>query len=359
MKNLPIITALLLSIASATTIAADKKEFGRKQLSVGTNVAIMEMLTEVTSRVDAKFMKGDPDFHIYTNRKALKRICLGTGPEFPDMVATTREMNEEEFKRCQKNVPGSLIKLKIGYEALVVATSKKSIDLNLDERKLYMALANDVPKPGAKTPGVLTANPYNTWNDIDPDAPKKAIKFYAPAAVSHDERSVKLLGMEGGCRTWEWVPDMKYVQRSYRLYRALCNEPRKDGKYIRADVAGADLTDKILSDKNSIGLINFNDWQKSKGKLKAFAINELPPTIATISKGLYPLSRSYYVYIKLSSLKKVSAVSHVMNELVNDKTLGSDGYLSKMGLIPMPAKELKREVTQALEFNSMTPPEPS
>jgi len=341
---------------SANTFAADKKDFDREQLLINSVPATKGLLNAVISKIDQKHLRGEPKIQLKTNRKALKHFCLGAGSQYPDLVATTREMNEEEFKRCQNNSISSIVKLKIGYEALVVASAKNSIDLELDQRKLYKALAKDVPKPNAKA-GMLTANPYKTWKDIDDKAPKQAIKFYGPAEYSRDERSVKLLGMEGGCRTWDWVPELKYIQTSYRMYRELCNQPRKDGAYIRTDKAGTDLVKKILSDKNSIGLMGFNDWLKSKDKLKAYPIDELPPTIGTISKGLYPLSRSYYVYIKTSNLEKVQALSHVMNELVNEKTLASDGYLADMGMVAMPEREMKKEISQALEFTAMETPQ--
>jgi len=354
MKNIKSLVVIVISLLSSSSFAAEKKEFGRKNVLIGADPATMDLLSTVASKVGAKRLQGEPTIELRYPRKALKLLCLGEGAKYPDMVATTREMNDEEFKRCQKNI-GSVIKLKIGYEALVVATNKNSMDLDLDQRKLFMALANDVPNP--KTTGVLTKNIYKTWKDIDSNAPKQAIKIFGPADKTRDARSVKVLGMEGGCRSWDWIAELKNIQKSYRLYRELCHVPRKDGLYIKAKTANADLTKQLQSNKNSIGVMGFNSWQKSKDKLKAYAINEMPPTIGTISKGLYPLSRSLYVYIKADNLKKVQGLSHMMGELVSEKALGEKGYLADMGMVPMPAKELKREIEQASEFTAMTKPE--
>jgi len=354
MKNIQIVVAIVISLMSINSFAADKKEFSRKNVLIGADPATMKLLSAVASKVDKKHLKGNPTIELRYPRKALKLLCLGEGVKYPDMVATTREMNIEEFERCQKNV-GSIIKLKMGYEALVVVADKKSIDLNLDQRKLFLALANDVPDP--KTTGVLTNNIYKTWKDIDVDAPKQAIKIFGPADATRDARSVKVLGMEGGCRSWDWIADLKNIQRSYRLYRELCHVPRKDGLYVKAKAVDVDLTKQLQSNKNSIGLMGFNGWQKTKDKLKAYAINEMPPTIGTISKGLYPLSRSLYVYIKAANLKKVQGLSHIMGELVSENALGEKGYLAEIGLVAMPAKELKREIEQASEFTAMTKPE--
>ena len=359
MKCKHLVTTLALSLMAASAIAEDKKDFGRKHVLISAEPAAKELITMVTSKVDKKFLGDNPQIDLRSNRKALKVFCLGSGPDYPDMVATTRTMNADEFKRCQEREAGGIIQVKIGYEALVVASDKKSLDLNLDQRKLYLALANDIPDPESKIKGKLVANPSLTWKDIDSDAQKQKISIYGPAELSRNERSVKLLGMEGGCRTWDWIPELKNIQRSYRLYRVICNEPRKDGVYKKADSDKFDLIKTLSSEKNSIGLMDYNSWEKSKDKLKAYAINELPPTVGTISKGLYPLSRPYYVYIKISSLKGLRGVSHVLNELLNEKTLGKNGYLAEMGMVAMPAKELKREVTQASEFVVMQAPDPS
>jgi phosphate transport system substrate-binding protein len=359
MKYKYLVTALALCLLVTNVVAGEKKDFGRKHVLVVADPAARELITMVASKLDKKFLADEPKIELSTNRKALKEFCLGSGPDYPDMVAATRAMNADEFKRCQEREAGGVIQVKIGYEALVVASDKKSLDLNLDQRKLYLALANDIPDPKSDIKGKLVANPFVTWKDIDSDAQKQKISIYGPTEFSRNERSVKLLGLEGGCRTWDWIPEMKNIQRSYRLYRVICNEPRKDGVYKKADSNNDDLAKTLLSEKNSIGLMDYNSWVKSKDKLKAYSINELPPTVGTISKGLYPLSRPYYVYIKISSLKGLRGVSHIMNELLNEKALGKNGYLAEMGMVAMPEKELKREVTQASEFVVMQAPDPS
>lgn len=366
MKKRFVVTALLLLSVSANSIAANsvaannitesKNDFNRKHVFIGADPATIKLMSAVVSHIDGKFLQGEPDIQLRHAGKALKQFCLGTGADYPDIVVTTREMNSDEFKRCQTREAGGIIKFKMGYEALVVVADKKAINLELNQRALFKALAQDVPDPKAKQSGVLTQNPYMTWKDINPSMPAKAIKIYGPAEHTRDARSIKILGMEGGCRSWDWIPEMKNIQRSYRLYRAICHATRKDGKYIKADSVDSSFTKKLLADKNSMGLISFNQWQAEKDKLKAYSINDLPPTIATISKGLYPLSRAYYVYIKTSSLKNVRGVSYVMNELINEKTLAAEGYLVEKGMVAMPKKEMQGEIKQALEFTAMTTP---
>ena len=357
MKNSQIIVALLVSMLSVSVVAKDEKEFGRKNVSILAGPATMHLMKAVASNVDAKFLKAETKFEYRNSVASLQLLCRGQGPGYPDMVAVTREMNDEEYKECQKNNVGSIIKVKIGYEAVVVVADKKSIDLDLNQRELYLALSKDVPNP--ENEGVVMDNFYKTWKDIDANAPKQAIKIFGPASKTRDARSVSALAMEGGCRTWDWIARLESLKASYRLYRAMCHVQRDDGHYIKAASTDTDLTKKLLANKNSIGLMSFNDWLKSKSKLKAYPIEELPPTLGTISKGLYPLSRGLYVYIKAENLHKVQGLAHVMSELLSKEALGEKGYLAEIGLVAMPAKELKREVQQAAQFQSMPKPEES
>lgn len=355
MKKTQILSAMIALFLSAQTVAAEKKEFGRTNILIGADPATIKLMSAVAAKADNKIVKVAPEIELRYPRQSLKLFCRGSSARYPDMVVTTREMNVEEYERCQNNNIGSIIKLKIGYEALVVAGAKGSFDLNLDQRKLFLALASDVPKNDKD--GMLQENPNIKWKDIDAELPDKTIKILGPADETRDARTVRVLGMEVGCRTWEWVAELKHIQKSHRLYRAICHEPREDGAYVKAESAQTDLVKTLQKNKDSVVLLSFNEWLKSKDKVKTYAIDDLPPTIGTISKGLYHLSRSYYVYIKAANLSKVKSLAHFMKELVNEKTLAKDGYLADLGMVAMPEKEIKREVQQAAEFAEMPRPE--
>jgi len=355
------IVVLLVSMMSFNVFSGNEKEFGRENIYISADPTTMKLLTKVVSEVNPKLLKVKPKFEYHIPNKSLLLLCRGQSSNYPDMAATTREMTADEFKECQRNNAGSIIKLKIGYEAMVVVGDKKAIDLDLNQRKLFLALARDVPD--LEREGVLKENFYKTWQDIDSEAPKQAIKIFGPTSGTRDARTVADVAMEGGCRTYDWITTLSTLKFSYRQYREICHVQRKDGRYIAAASVDTDITKQLLANKNSVGLMSFNDWLKAKdkfkGKLKAYAIDDLPPTIKTISKGLYPLSRSLYVYIKAESLHKIQGLSHVMNELLSDEALGAKGYLAEMGLVTMPEQELKREVQQAAKFKNMTKPEES
>jgi phosphate transport system substrate-binding protein len=357
MKNSQIIVTLLVSMMSFNAFSGDKKDFGRKNLYIAADPTTMDLLTMVASKVDAKVLKDKPKFEYHFPNKSFLLLCRGQTSNYPDMIATTRAMTADEYQECQRNNAGSIIKLKIGYEAMVVVADKKAIDLDLDQRELFLALARNAPD--LEIEGVVKDNFYKTWKDIDSDAAKQEIKIFGPASGTRDARTVGDIAMEGGCRTYDWIVTLDTLKFSYRQYREICHKQRKDGQYIEAATADTDITKQLLTNKNSIGLMSFNDWLESKSKLKAYAIDDLPPTLKTISKGLYPLSRSLYVYIKAENLHKLHGLSHIMNELLSDEALGAKGYLAEIGLVAMPANERKREVGQAAKFKNMPKPEES
>ena len=61
-----------------------------------------------------------------------------------------------------------IIEIKIGYDGIVIANSKAGADIDLTARRSVLALAKQVPVDGK-----LVANPYKTWNEIDPGAARR------------------------------------------------------------------------------------------------------------------------------------------------------------------------------------------
>lgn len=357
MKTRLIVAALVAAVLSPQQVLAEekkdekKKEFGRKHLVITTVPATRALVAEVSSNVDKKMMKHQPLLKLVNNRRALRDLCYGAGPAYPDIAVTTREMNAEEYKRCENNSLSEIIRVKMGYEAIVLASAKDSkLDLALGQRDVFLAMAKDVPEPGYD--GVLMSNPNKKWKEVNENLPDAAIRFYGPEARTRADRAVGQLAMEAGCRTWDWVPNLKDVQKTARMYVALCNEQRKD-LYTKANKENPDPVASMLKDKGSVAVVGFNDYLAAKDKLKAYTIDEIPATQKTIDGGLYPASRPVYAYIKVSSLENVQAASHFMNELVSKKALGNDGYLAKMGLVALPEKALEKEITGALEFEVM------
>jgi hypothetical protein len=77
----------------------------------------------------------------------MKLFCDGVGVQFPDGTNASRRMKAGEFELCQKNGVKEIVEVKIGYDGIVVANSKKGPALKLTTKDIFLALAKEVPDP--------------------------------------------------------------------------------------------------------------------------------------------------------------------------------------------------------------------
>jgi len=80
--------------------------------------------------------------------------------------------------------------------------------------------------------GKLQPNPYKKWSDIDPSLPAVAIEVLGPPPTSGTRDAFAELAMEGGCKTFGWIKDMKKTDKN--RYKAVCHSIREDGGYVEA-----------------------------------------------------------------------------------------------------------------------------
>src|SRR5690606_30279165 len=90
-------------------------------------------------------------------------FCGGVGPDFPDITGASRAMKKSEFDLCVQNGVDSVTEVLIGYDGLSIAHAQQGPDLNLSKAQIFQALAAQV-----EVNGEIVANPYRSWNEIDP-----------------------------------------------------------------------------------------------------------------------------------------------------------------------------------------------
>ena len=66
------------------------------------------------------------------------------------------------------------------------------------------------------------------------------------------------------------------------------------------------------------------------------------PTFENIASGDYGVSRPLFFYVKNDHVKTIPGIREYLAEFANEKTWGEEGYLTDKGLIPMPAAERKK-----------------
>ena len=66
----------------------------------------------------------------------MKLFCKGLGTGHPDITNASRRIKKNELNQCKKKGI-DVVELKVGYDGIVIANSKKAKLLNFDKRKIF------------------------------------------------------------------------------------------------------------------------------------------------------------------------------------------------------------------------------
>ncbi|MBX3640665.1 MAG: PstS family phosphate ABC transporter substrate-binding protein [Nitrosomonas sp.] len=264
-----------------------------------------------------------------------KLFCGGIGVKYPDIIDSSRAIKPSEIDACAANGVREMIEVKIGYDGIAIGGSKKSPQLALSRKDLFLALAKHIPDPegGAN----LIANPHRTWKAVNPDLPEVAIEVLGPPPTSGTRDAFVELAMEGGCDQFDWIAAMKKTDE--QRYKSVCHTIREDGAYIEAGENDNLIVQKLETNPSALGIFGFSFLDQNTDKVQGAAVDGVAPTFETIADGNYPISRPLFLYVKKAHIGMIPGIAEFLNEFSSEKAWGEEGYLSDKGLIPMPAEE--------------------
>ncbi len=267
----------------------------------------------------------------------LKLFCAGVGVEHPDITNASRRIKSSEVDNCESNGVNEIVEVKIGYDGIVLANSTDADVVTLGLKDIFLALAKDVPDPsGAEK---LVPNPYETWKDVNPALPAKAIEVLGPPPTSGTRDAFVELAMEGGCKKFDWIKAIK--KQDKKRYKAICHGIREDGRYVEAGENDNLIVQKLDSNPDAFGVFGFSFLDQNSDKLQGSIVDGVQPTFENIADGSYPVSRPLYFYVKKAHVGAIPGLSEYVAEFTSEEAWGPDGYLADRGLIPMPDEERK------------------
>lgn len=270
----------------------------------------------------------------------LKLFCAGTGDQHPDITNASRRIKSSEVKKCASNGITSITEVKIGYDGIAIANSKKAQKFDLTLKDLFLGLAKNVP---TGVDGETQANPNKTWHDVRADLPNVKIEVLGPPPTSGTRDAFAELAMQGGCKTFPWIKALK--KKDKKAYKTLCHSVREDGAYIEAGENDNLIVQKLDATPNALGIFGFSFLDQNADKVQGSTINGTDVTFDNIASGDYPVSRALYFYVKTAHVSKVPGMQEYVSEFTSNKAWGDEGYLTDKGLIPMPK-------TERAKFNS-------
>jgi len=265
----------------------------------------------------------------------IKLFCAGVGLGTPDIVMASRSMKDSERTSCTQNHVNDIREIKIGYDGIVIASTKEAPAFTLSRRDLYLALAREVP--GLTDPDQLIINPYDNWRQINAALPDMPIRVLGPPPTSGTRDILVERLLESACLQ---VPALQAMYaRDPAEFVQHCHALREDGPYINAGENDARLVRKLLNDREALGIFGYNFLDRNRDRLQAATIDGIAPEFELIESGVYPLSRPLYIYVKPLHARVVRGLDAFVEALTSPQAIGPEGYLIDHGLIPLPARE--------------------
>ncbi len=277
-----------------------------------------------------------------------KLFCAGVGPANPDVSNASRAIKKSEYETCQKNGVKEIIEIKVGFDGIVVANSKKSGKLALTTESIFRALAKELP--GAD--GKLVANPNKTWKDVDPSLPDSKIEVLGPPPTSGTRDAFIELVMEtGGGKV---LADLKKADA--KAWDKAAKSIREDGAWIDAGENDNLIVQKLEANPKAVGVFGFSFLEENTAKIQGSSIGGTDPTFDNIASGKYPVSRSLFIYANKQHVGVIPGLKEFLGEYVSNRAMGDNGYLSKKGLIPLPKAELAKNAKVGADLVAMEIP---
>ncbi len=326
---------LVLSSAAAIGFMTLAHAASRDYISIVGSSTVYPFATVVAEKFGKSTKFKTPKIESTGSGGGMKLFCSGVGVQHPDITNASRRIKKSEFDQCQNNGVKGIIEVKIGYDGIAIANSKKANRMDLSRKDIFLALAKQVPDP--KGGEKLVDNPYKTWQDVNPALPPNKIEVLGPPPTSGTRDAFAELALEGGCKKIEWIKAMKATDK--KKYKSICHTVREDGAYIEAGENDNLIVQKLEANKDALGIFGFSFLDQNTDKVQGSQIDGVAPEFEAIANGDYPVSRSLYFYVKKAHIGKVPGIQEFLAEWDKEGTWGDEGYLTDRGLIPMPKPE--------------------
>lgn len=347
--------ASLLAVIAATSMPAVSAS--RDYVSVVGSSTVYPFATVVAERFGKTSGGATPKVESTGSGGGMKLFCAGVGTSHADVTNASRRMKKSEFELCQKNGVSDIIEVQIGFDGIVLANSKKTAQMSLSRKDIFLALAKQVPAPksmqdGFTSSNTLVDNPYKTWRDVNPALPNVKIEVLGPPPTSGTRDAFAELALEGGCKKIDWIKSMKKTNKAE--YKRICHTIREDGHYIEAGENDNLIVQKLNANPSALGVFGFSFLDQNSDKVQGSLIEDTAPTFESIADKSYPVSRPLFFYVKKAHIGVIPGIEGYLDEFVSEKAWGEEGYLADKGMIPLSDERREKIGSNARNRVSMT-----
>jgi len=314
--------AAIAAVISSTAVARD-------YISIAGSSTVLPFATIVAERLGRNVNQKTPVVESGGSSVGKKGVCDGIGTEFIDIGNASSRMKTAELEYCDKNGV-KITEIKVGYDGIVVANSKKADRLKISLADLGKALTAQVPVNGK-----MVANPYKTWKDVNSSLPALEIRVYGPPTTSGTRASfAEIVNEKAYCGK---DADAKAALKAAGKKAKTCRAMRTDGAYVEAGEQDNLIVQKLQEDTGAFGIFGFSYLDQNSDTLQGAELSGVVPTFEAIADGKYKASRALFFYVKHQHIGVVPGIEAYMTEWT--KHWGDDGILADAGMIPMPQAE--------------------
>lgn len=346
MMKKAIVTAMGAGVVLAAGLA--QAQSSRDYISIVGSSTVYPFATVVAEQFGRATKYKTPKIESTGSGGGIKLFCQGVGVQHPDVTNSSRAIKSSELEACAKNGVKEVVEVKIGYDGLSIAHSKAAKPVSMTRKEVWLALAKEVPNPSG---GGLVANPYKTWNQINPSLPNAKIEVLGPPPTSGTRDAFVELVMEEGCDGFDAV---KALKGDKKRHKAVCSTMREDGAFVEAGENDNLIVQKLDSNPNAFGIFGYSFLDQNRDKVQGVAIEGVKPEFDLIASGKYPVSRPLFFYVKKAHVGVIPGLKEFVAEFTSEKAWGPEGYLSERGLIPMPTGERKQFSSSAMSLAAMS-----
>ena len=153
----------------------------RDQIRIVGSSTVFPFSTAVAEQFGTEVGHEDPGGREHRHRRrhqaVLRRRRRGHARHHQRLAPRSRRPRSRPAPRPAST---EITEVQIGFDGIVLANSKQHAPLSTSpSSEIWLALAKEVPVDGK-----LVANPYKTWNEIDPSLPAEKIEVLGPPPTS-------------------------------------------------------------------------------------------------------------------------------------------------------------------------------
>ncbi|MCR9129499.1 MAG: substrate-binding domain-containing protein [Alphaproteobacteria bacterium] len=345
---------------------------GRQGLRIVGSSTVFPFSTTVAENFGAKTEYPTPVVESTGTGGGMNLFCAGVGLSFPDMTGASRGMKASEYQLCQDNGVTAITEIPIGFDGIIVGNASQSEAMDIAKEDLFLALVARTPMPidaageplvredgrlreGASFSQVagfscetFVSNPFQRWSDVDSALPSSRIEVFGPPPTSGTRDAFVELGMFLGGQRIECLGEIAEADES--RFEQIAGRIREDGAWVDSGENDNAIVQTLANAPSAFGIFGYSFLEQNGDRIQAASIDGVEPTYENIAEGVYPISRSMYVYVKNQHDGVVPGLRAFVEELTSEEAWGPFGYLAERGLIALPdaRREAEREAARSL-----------